>query len=178
MTTFALVCGNGSHHVHSQQNRTCSSDIRPRVRMHPRRRAARTTLAATPKALPSYNIRTFPSCDPETSAPDRSSSLTITSSRHHTPRPRYAIARTVRRQSDPWMAAAHDPTLRDGSPSSDTGRFRMWYNDRAGTESAIAYAESADGKTWETPNLGIWAIRTVSWYQRALSEWIRRQRDR
>ena len=112
--------------------------------------------ASTPKALPSYNTRTFPSCEPVdvSQGPQLFIDDYLIASSH-------GLARTTqaptRHEANPilgWEQHTTQPyvtVLRD----PETRRFRMWYNDRVGNESAVAYAESADGMTWETPNLGI-----------------------
>ena len=44
-----------------------------------------------------------------------------------------------------------------GTVLHDEGRYRMWYTARSGTTdcAVCCYAESADGITWERPNLGL-----------------------
>ena len=48
--------------------------------------------------------------------------------------------------TQPYVTVLRDP---------ETKRFRLWYNHRIGRDCAIAYAESDDGVTWRTPNLGV-----------------------
>lgn len=115
-----------------------------------------TTYATTPTATPSFNIRTFPSCDPVdiSTGPQLFIDDYLIASSHGLARQTQS---PIRYEGNPilgWEQHTTQPyvtVLRD----PDSGRFRMWYNHSAGNESAIAYAESDDGENWETPTFGI-----------------------
>lgn len=116
-------------------------------------------VANTPdRVLSSYNVRTFPSCDPVdvSQGPQLFIDDFLIASSHGLTRitqspTRYKdnpILGWEQHTTQPYVTVLRDP---------ETGRFRMWYNHSVRKESAIAYAESADGKTWDTPKLGILA---------------------
>jgi hypothetical protein len=64
----------------------------------------------------------------------------------------------VRRVIHPAKKHSANPVLQPGfiygSVIRDGGKYRMWYQAATGF-ARVAYAESADGITWEKPNLGL-----------------------
>lgn len=117
---------------------------------------AENSFATTPTAIPSFNIRTFPACDPVdvSTSPQLFIDDYLIAASHGLTRQTQSPTRYEANPILGWEQHTTQPyvtVLRD----PDSGRFRMWYNYGIGRESTVAYAESADGKTWETPSLGI-----------------------
>jgi hypothetical protein len=82
------------------------------------------------------------------------------------PLKRHASNPVIRGKEKPWeISIAWSSVHRDAK----SGRYQLWYQSYAGAAArekthscTISYAESADGITWEKPNLGLFAFNGIN----------------